>query len=212
MGWLCVSFILASSAALCPLTGCVSHGLHVSSIQFAEKFKGYSYCNVLSVKQANHISCGLACLVSVGNAWGLNLSESGLAQTISGFDHKNGLTVNELKMVAAKKGLTCFTLLLTHFPMELTEHIKLGRPVICAIEIPKYRFGWVNIVLLTSVRQSIASWLVTYSNHYVVVCGFNEAKRRFLIMDPAHGYVTMGYDEFRKYWKEKTYAALLCSK
>ena len=140
------------------------------------------------------------------------MTEAELVNEIGDFDKKNGLSMNDLKMVAAKKGLTCFALLLTHFPMELTEHVKRGRPVICAVKIPKYRFGWANVLLLTRVRHSIASWLVTYKNHYVVVCGVNKKKRKLLLMDPAHGYVTMGYDEFRAYWKEKTYAALLCAK
>lgn len=192
--------------------GCSYHVLEVSSAKFKERFSGYSYCNVLQVKQNNNKSCGLSCLVSVGHAWGLEVTEAELMTGIENFEQRDGLTMKDLKMVAHKEALTCFTILLNRFPMELTDHVKRGRPVICAIRVPKYRFGWLNTLLFTKLRHSIASWLVTYKNHYVVVCGVNERKERLLLMDPAHGFVTIGYNEFREYWGEMTFAALLCAK
>ena len=76
--------------------------------------------------------------------------------------------------------------------------------------MPRHRFGSANALLLTKVRRGVASWLVTYKDHYVVVCGFSSKKQRFLIMDPAYGFASLGYEEFNAYWKEKTYAGLLC--
>lgn len=204
--------VILAGIVVAIIGGCGYAVKDIRDPEFTKKYSDYVYCNVPLVRQQSAKSCGLACLSAVSYTWGLDVDESDLVSQIPGFEHKNGLSLSELKNVGKESGLTCFALLLTHYPMELTEHLRLGRPVICALEIPKHRFGWANTLLLTKIRHSIASWLVSYKNHFVVVYGFNEADRKLLIMDPAHGYVTMGYDEFREYWKEKTFAALLCAK
>jgi ABC-type bacteriocin/lantibiotic exporter with double-glycine peptidase domain len=47
-------------------------------------------------------------------------------------------------------------------------------------------------------------------NHFIVVFGVRDGS--FLVMDPAHGYTTIGRARLDKCWRAMGYSALLCAK
>ena len=169
------------------------------------------YCDVRYIKQLSEYDCGIACLTAVARTWDVPVEV--LEKNILESKNNKGTYLHELKSLSESIGLKSFQLLFKNTPKDdLIHHLKLGRPLICPLNLPVHRYGIWNILLLTKARNAVASCLVIKKNHYVVVFGYSNSKDRVLIMDPAHGCVTLSWKEFEGYWARNKHAVLLCSK
>jgi hypothetical protein len=95
----------------------------------------------------------------------------------------------------------------------LSEQLARGRPVIIAVHCPQGRyFGEPVPVLGSWDRRSIRFFGDTSSgrkHHYVVVIGEND--RNYLVMDPAYGIGPVREQPLLDWWRDESYAALVCS-
>ena len=122
--------------------------------------KGF-YLEVPYVRQAENY-CGPAVLAMLLRYWTHPADHHELAGRFKPFP-KQGLSGLELKNLAAAEGFQAYSF--AGDAPEMLEHLRQGRP------------------LITVIDPSI----LTTNNHYVVLVGWDESRREWILHDPVKG-------------------------
>ena len=122
--------------------------------------KGF-YLEVPYVRQAENY-CGPAVLAMLLRYWNHPADHRELAGRVRPFP-KKGLSGLELKKLAAAEGFQAYSF--SGDTPEMLEHLRQGRP------------------LITVIDPSV----LTNNNHYVVLVGWDESRREWIVHDPVNG-------------------------
>ena len=122
--------------------------------------KGF-FLEVPYVRQAENY-CGPAVLAMLLRYWSHPADHRELAGRFQPFP-KKGLSGLELKNLAAKEGFQAYSF--AGDTPEILDHLRKGRP------------------LITVIDPSI----LTTNNHYVVLVGWDESRREWIVHDPVKG-------------------------
>jgi predicted double-glycine peptidase len=197
------------------LVSCAS--VHRSSREsaFRRQFGSFTFCEVDAVRQSDQKSCGLACLACVLNYWDKAASERELAAQHplrSGI----GYPVQQLQSIALGKGLLAFAVSMDRGgktpAAELSDHLAKGRPIIVALRCPQGRYFGEPLPVIESLdRRTWRPFGIgkQFKHHYVVVIG--EDANHYLVMDPAYGIGSVAKQSLLNWWRDESYAALVCS-
>jgi len=196
------------------LGGCVTAPKTSSDRSFKKRYQGFQYCSVDAVRQSTQLSCGAAALTAVLNYWQdeekAKFSEKDL---VSRYPSRSteGYPILQLREMAIQEGLAAFALTMDGDPWgQLGEQIDNGRPVICAVQLPRGRYYGKSIPLVETLdRRCVMTTGNEWMSHYVVVMG--RTHKEVLLMDPKYGIVRIGRNEFLHFWRLEKYAALVCS-
>ncbi len=181
---------------------------------FQKRYQAYRYCDFTRVKQSSQTSCGAAALTSVLNYW----KDSGqpdfeekalVAQTPP--RSPEGYPILQLRKMALENGVAAFAVTLDENPWkQLVEHVDKGRPVITAVRLPRGRYFGKTLPLVETLdRRTLMTTGSEWKSHYVVVIGRNY--KNVILMDPDFGIVHTSRDAFLDFWRQESYAALICS-
>lgn len=121
--------------------------------------------NLLAIKQQGKKDCGAACLATVMNHWGENVSQQDIKKKL-GATPKKGYTLGALQTVAQEYGFVAYV-----FSADLDEvrrQCQLGRPCIVLLKIGNERI------------HSVVMYNVTNNP-------LEAGKSQILVMDPAIG-------------------------
>lgn len=203
------SYISLVIIACSALFSCASLPPTTEAPAFTRKFSGFEYCLVDVTRQSSQYSCGPACLVTILKYWEKDVSEDYLVDTYPNSE-EGGYKLTELKEMAESEGLNAFALaMLSDSKEALKEHILSGRPLVCAMRLPRYLFLLDRIPLVKHNYRAMTWSVGTRKNHFVVVFGLS--KKRVLIMDPASGFRVVSWKRFEQAWSKMNYATLLVS-
>lgn len=204
----------AAVAAACALwlPGCATSLLSWGERDLSERFPGFDFCDVPEVKQGSQRSCGMAALVGVLQYWkeDRSISEKAMRKKYPPRS-ETGYPMVQLKEVAVSEGVLGFAVTLDRDPLgQLQEHLRKGRPVLVAAQVPKGRYFGDGLPLVETLDRRVLSGLGDpMKPHYLVVMGLSE--REVLLMDPQYGHVRTSRVQFQQFWKEMGYAALVTS-
>lgn len=202
------------AAAAWGLAACVTAPKSTGERSFRKRYQGFQYCAVDAVKQSTQLSCGAAALTAVLNYWREEpkpaYSERDLVKRYPSRSPE-GYPILQLREIAIQEGLAAFALTMDGSPWaQLEEQIANGRPVICAVQLPRGRYFGKSIPLVETLdRRAVLTTGNEWLSHYVVVMG--RTHEEVLLMDPKHGIVRLGRDPFLHFWRLENYAALVCS-
>ena len=202
--------LLFLPAACLLAQGCGGLPTHTDDPSFRRRYGDFTYCTVEVVRQSRDDTCGPACLSSVLQYWDVELPEARVLQKYPTPKPRPYLLV-ELRAIAEAEGLKAYVIAMddeTH--EEICEQISKGRPLVCAVRPPHGLHLLDGIPILGPAWQALAMALNPRKNHFVVVAGHDS--RRILLMDPAHGFVTLSWPRFETAWSRMKYACLLVSK
>ena len=205
---------VAACAALFVLGGCVTTPKATSDRSFKKRYQGFQYCSVAAVRQSTQLSCGAAALVAVLNYW-QDESKPGFSEKDIVRRHParstEGYPILQLREIAIQEGFAAFALTMDGDPWkQLGDQIDSGRPVICAVQLPRGRYYGKSIPLVETLdRRAVMTTGNEWMSHYVVVMG--RTHKEVLLMDPKYGIVRIGRDEFLHFWRLEKYASLVCS-
>ncbi|MBN1865756.1 C39 family peptidase [Candidatus Sumerlaeota bacterium] len=136
------------------------------------------------IRQKERHDCGAGALAIVFAYWGDTTDRDRiLREVFSGVPASAGITAADLKTRAEKHGFSAFLLKMS--PDEIREQIDLGRPVVVCRKI----FGGMN--------------------HYEVVVGYDGARRRMIVADPAQTPYSVAYRRFERRSRKTDHFALL---
>lgn len=206
--------LLIAAACGLLLVGCSSNSgsSGLGHDGFATKYAAFHYCKAPEIKQSNQRSCGAAALASVIQYWREDASVSE-KELLSKYPPtaEIGYPLSQLKEIAIKEQLLAFAVTMDREPLkQLATHVRKGRPVIVALELPKGRYFTGGIPLIETIdRRTVQGLTEVWKSHYVVVMG--DSLEEFLIMDPQYGYVQVNKTQFESFWKKHGYAALITS-
>lgn len=190
------------------MTGCSPVFKDTNNPAFKQHYEAYDYCGIQAVKQAQKNSCGSACLTSVLNYWGIEMTEQEILEVFPK-SNKGGYSLVELKQIAKAMGLEAYAISMQDNPVEqLKGQLLKGRPVICAVDFPYMLYFAYDVPIYGPVYRGLVWTLGSRKDHYVVVFGLDSTT--FLIIDPVRGFVPISQKDFEACWKEKSYAVLLC--
>ena len=88
--------LLVLGMSLPVLAGCAGFPMNTTEPLFQEKYGEFDYCKLEAVKQARETSCGTACLASVMNYWGVQISEEDLLAKLPELG-EHGLSIKDMK-------------------------------------------------------------------------------------------------------------------
>jgi predicted double-glycine peptidase len=132
--------------------------------------------NIPFFKQGDDNTCGQAVMASILNYWGVNVSYQKVVN-----ESNSGNFATDVPAVTRylnKKGLFAQDYRLATMSF-IKDRIQKGRPVIILLDFGKISF-----------------------EHYVIVTGFNEQRREFIILDPVEGpNIRMSYDSVEAMWQ-----------
>lgn len=123
--------------------------------------------NLLAIKQQEKMDCGAACLVTVMNHWGENVSQQDIKKKL-GATPKRGYTLGALQNVAQEYGFVAYVF--SGNLDEVKRQCQLGRPCIVLLKIGSERIHSVVVYNVTSNP-------------------LEAGKPQILVMDPANGRV-----------------------
>jgi predicted double-glycine peptidase len=197
------------------LVSCASVPQSTREEAFKRKFGHYTFCEVEAMRQTDQKSCGLACLACVLRYWDKSASEPEL---VASHPLKTGIgyPVQQLQSIALDKGLLAFAVSMDRGGetpgAELSSHLAKGRPVIVALRCPQGRYLGDPLPVIESLDRR--TWRPLgigseFKHHYVVVIG--EDSRHYLVMDPAYGIGPVAKQSLLDWWRDESYAALVCS-
>lgn len=201
-------------AAVLLLAGCVTTPKEADDRSFKKRYQGFQYCSVNAVRQSDQLSCGAAALTAVLNYWKEDsrpeFSEKALIAKYP-VRSKEGYPILQLREMAIQEGLAAFALTMDSDPWaQLGDQIANGRPVICAVNLPRGRYWGKSIPLVETLdRRAVMTTGNEWMSHYVVVMG--RTGQEVLLMDPKYGIVRIRRDEFLHFWRLEKYASLVCS-
>ena len=135
------------------------------------------YLEVPYVRQANNY-CGPAALATVFRYWKRDADQHQMAARFQPFPSK-GLSGAQLKELAVEFGFSAYSF---SGEAELVKrHLQKGRPVIIALSTSQF----LNL------------------NHYVILVGWDETRRQWVLHDPARGpYRRMSADSLESDWSK----------
>ncbi len=204
------------SAAAIALTGCLTTPKSTEGRNFQARYRGFNYCGVKAVKQSRQLSCGAAALTAVLNYW---IEDDPARQP---FEEKNliakypakspeGYPILQLREMAIQEGFAAFALTMDRDPWnQLGEQIDNGRPVICAVNLPRGKYFGGSLPLVETLdRRTVMTTGNEWKSHYVVAMG--RTNDEILLMDPEYGIVRIGRDQFLHFWGLENHASLVCS-
>lgn len=203
--------------SLCLLLVCFTFGACASMPRtttahaFARKYGDFDYCPIEVTKQTEQFSCGPACLTTVLRYWRKDASEQRLLEEYPSEQEKL-YYLHELRAMAAAEGLKSYALSMTDNPFsELEEQVLKGRPLICAVHIPRHLYGLNGVPILGRNFRNLMWAFGVRKKHFVVVAGLDPDKSRLLVMDPAFGFTTFSWRHFEDAWARANCACLLVS-
>ena len=203
-----------SLLSLLCLGGCVTTPKQTEGRAFESRYEGFQYCGIDAVRQSRQASCGAAALTSVLNYWkeeeGVRYTEPELIKKYPA-KSSEGYPILQLREMAMYEGIAAFALTMdTNSWEQLSDHVKNGRPVICAVRLPRGKYFGKSLPLVETLdRRSVMSTGNEWLSHYVVVMG--RTNDEVLLMDPKHGIVRLDRDQFLHFWSLEDHAALVCS-
>lgn len=184
------------------LTGCSAmHSPHDAKIQEQGNIIEIQY-----VEQLESYSCGAASLEMVSSYWDKTIKQEDLVNSAGKSIMERGFSVGDIKTSAIENGLKAISFGGNRQILE--DQISKGRPVITALSLPYNRSVQSPILRKFPASKAAAFFMDAYS-HFVVVIGITT--QEIIVMDPLTGIDTYSYKEFDKYWKERSYAAILIS-
>lgn len=196
------------------LAGCLATPKQSDSRAFESRYEGFQYCGIDAVRQSRQSSCGAAALTSVLNYWkeedGAHYSEPELIRKHPA-KSPEGYPILQLREIAMYEGVAAFALTMDSNPWDqLSDQVKNGRPVICAVRLPRGKYFGRSLPLVETLdRRSVMSTGNEWLSHYVVVMG--RTNDEVLLMDPKFGIVRLDRDQFLYFWSLQDHAALVCS-
>lgn len=146
------------------------------------------------VRQASRAECGMAALASVMEYY----KDPAYSQQVLLDRHppasSRGYSLGELRDIARAHDFAGFVV--PGNEAFLREQLSRGRPLI----VPLHLQGAVPL---------ISRALDTRYDHYVVVVGMDDERRKVVTMDPARGPVELDFDDFAAGWEAMNRAVLL---
>lgn len=204
----------ASLALAIAMGGCVTTPKSTDAGRFDKKYAGFQYCGVDAVKQSRQKSCGAAALTSVLNYWKLDSMPAYTEKDIlTKYPARSpeGYPLLQLREIAIDERFPAFAVSMSEDPwFKLNEHIGAGRPVLVAVRLPRGKYWGKELPLVETLdRRTVWASGNEWKSHYIVVMGSNY--REVLVMDPQYGIVRIPRDQFLKFWKDESHAALIVS-
>lgn len=189
--------------------GCRSAPTSADGPAFERRYGEFTYCSIEVVRQSAGHTCGPACLASVLTYWGPDISERRLIETYPSRQQRPYFLV-ELRSIAEAEGLKAYVVAMDTRPHdEVEEQILNGRPVLCAVRLPRGLHLFDGVPILGATCRALAWALNPRKDHFVVVAGLKSEE--VLLMDPAHGFAAMSWRRFEAAWSKMKYACLLVS-
>lgn len=211
----CNALALASALIL---VGCETSSLSKDGkddeYAFRLKHVDFRYSKVPVVKQSGQRSCGAAALTSLIRYWqeDATITEPELRKAYPP-DSPTGYPLLQLREIAVDEELLAFAVTLDQAPMkQLSGHLRKGRPVLVAVELPVGRYFAQNLPVIETLDRrtlQVNGWGNQLKAHYLVVMG--ESHDQLLVMDPQYGHVDVNKTDFERFWKQTGYAALITS-
>ena len=201
---------LSFTSLLLAFSGCCTMPASTEDPVFQSKYSQFAYCGFETTKQSRNTSCGSACLVSVLKYWGNIVSEEEIFHEFP-VPSEEGYSVVDLKNIAKRNSLDAYALTMQRNPLvQLEEQVLKGRPVICAVRFPWHLYFAYDVPIYGQTYRTLAWIFGPRKNHYIVVFGIKDDK--FMIMDPAYGFVTLSQKQFERCWSRRAYGVVLCAK
>jgi ATP-binding cassette subfamily B protein len=149
---------------------------------------------VTVIVQKDEAHCGPACLEMVSEYWGKRIDQKRFfALILAERDKKNrdiaGVRTDELAWAARKEGFDAFVV--KGEIEDLEEQLAKGRPVIVARPVPE-----------APSDINPARWLYKQKDaHFQVLAGWNPKTQKFIIADPAKGWLEIPKKTFAIQWR-----------
>ncbi len=204
--------LLVGAATL--VTGCLTTPKGTDARSFQSRYQGFNYCAIDAVRQSRQLSCGAAALTSVMNYWRAEdrppFEERDLIERYPA-KSPEGYPILQLREIALREGIAAFALTMDRDPWnQLGEQIDNGRPVICAVNLPRGKYFGRSLPLVETLdRRTVMTTGNEWKSHYVVAMG--RTHDEVLLMDPKYGIVRISREQFLHFWSLEKYAALVCS-
>jgi ABC-type bacteriocin/lantibiotic exporter with double-glycine peptidase domain len=146
------------------------------------------------VRQVSRADCGMAVLASVMEYYkGQAYSQQALV-TLYPPASPRGYALGELREIAQAHDFAGFVVPGNN--QFLRDQLGRGRPLIVPLR-------------LQGPEPLITRVFDTSYDHYVVVVGMNEQRRKVITLDPARGPVELDFDDFAASWEKTNHAVLL---
>lgn len=208
-----VAVILLLAGALA-MSACVTTPKATEDRSFQKRYQGFQYCSVDAVRQSNQLSCGAAALTAVLNYWKDEAKPAFVEEDLVArypARSERGYPILQLREMAIQEGFAAFALTMDSDPWsQLSQQIDNGRPVICAVQLPRGRYFGKSIPLVETLdRRAVMTTGNEWLSHYVVAIG--RTNDEVLLMDPKYGIVRIGRDSFLHFWRLEKYASVVCS-
>lgn len=162
----------------------------------------------LSVEeQLTVYSCGLACLVSVMNYWGVDADQQYLLDRYPPKHGSRGYSMGELKSIAAEHSAKAYNLQ-GGFNF-LRQQIAKGRPLITPLLIPYGEFEFKTIRSIPGAGNLFSGLSRRFSgaySHFVAVSAIGQG--RVLFMNPMYGLQEVEESRFLDMWEKKKQSIL----
>lgn len=202
-------FLVFSFTAAVLTHGCGSLPTNTGQASFQRRYGDFTYCPVEVVRQGKQYTCGPACLSSVLAYWDIDISEEQIVQKYPSQGRRPYLLL-ALQSIAEAEGLKAYVIAMdTESRSAIEEQITKGRPLICAVRVPRGLHSFDGVPILGVTCQALAWALSPRKDHFVVVAG--RKPQQVLIMDPAHGFVALSWRHFEGAWSQMKHACLLVS-
>ncbi|QJT11084.1 cysteine peptidase family C39 domain-containing protein [Oceanidesulfovibrio marinus] len=197
--------------------GAIAMTLAVTRLGFAQPavdevalrhFDNESVLPVRFEEQLTNFSCGMACLVSVLNYWGVPSDQQVLIDEYPPDHGSRGYSLGELKRIAMDRNLKAFSLQ-GGFNF-LKQQISKGRPQITPLLIPYGEFDFDRVRRIPGAGRlfgGMSRRLTGSYSHFVVVSAIAEG--RVLVMNPMYGLQEIEESRFLDMWKKQKQSMLL---
>lgn len=158
-------------------------------------------------EQLTLFSCGLACLVSVMNYWGVNVQQQHLLDRYPPEHGSRGYSMGELKKIASDHNAKAYNLQGGY--TFLKQQIAKGRPLITPLLIPYGEFEFTAIRKIPGAGRLFSGLSRRFSgaySHFVAVSAIGNG--RVLFMNPMYGLQEVEESGFVDMWKQKKQSIL----
>ena len=146
------------------------------------------------VRQISRAGCGLAALASVMEYYnGPAFSQQALLDLYPAASPR-GYSLGELRDIAQAHDFAGFVV--PGNKQFLRDQLGRSRPLIVPLQVQG------AVPLISRAGDT------TY-DHYVVVVGMNEERRKIITLDPVRGPVELDFDDFAASWEKMNHAVLL---
>ncbi|MBN2128753.1 MAG: C39 family peptidase [Sedimentisphaerales bacterium] len=203
------SFVPLSLLAFLLVQGCGSLPTSTDEPSFQRRYGDFQYCAVEVVRQSRHYTCGPACLSSVLAYWDVDISEAQIVRKYPSRERRPYFLLGLRAIAEAEERKAYVISMDTQSRSEVEEQISKGRPLICAVRLPRSLHLFDGVPILVATCQALAWALEPRKDHFVVVVGLKP--QEVLVMDPAHGFAALPWRRFEGAWSRMKHACLLVS-